>query len=147
MTMRMRAGTWAGFVTALGTTIFLLIGRYFAFLPVGIDLRRLALYVDPDIHPILAIEAGAVNHVVAGSAIGFLYGWLILHFSARTGIAFLMISWFALMLIILPAIGDGLFGLRAGSALAVWTFVLHVIFGASMGRLAQLRVPKFDSEH
>jgi hypothetical protein len=145
MTMRIRAGMWAGFFTALGTTIFLLIGRYGGFLPPGIDLRRLALYVDPGSHPILAIEAGAANHVVAGSLIGVLYGWLISNLSARTGIAFLMISWFTLMLVILPAIGDGFFGLRTGPGLAVWTLVLHVVFGASMGRLSQLRVEKFQS--
>ena len=45
----------------------------------------------------------------------------------------------------LPATGQGLFGLHAGPALAIWTFVLHVIFGASMGTLAHLRLLKLDA--
>lgn len=146
MTMRIRVGILAGFVTALATTIFLIVGRHGGLLPPSLDLSRLAFYVDPGSHPILAIEAGAVNHVAAGSLIGLLYGWLIPHLCARTGIAFLMVSWFTLMLVILPAIGDGFFGLRAGAALAVWTFLLHVVFGAIMGRLAQLRQRALKSQ-
>lgn len=142
MTPHVRAGLRAGFVTALCTTIFLFIGASAGFLPAGMNLGGMALYIDPVAHPVLAQAVGAVNHVAAGSAIGFVYGWLVPRFSILTGVAFLMISWFSLMLIALPGIGQGLFGLRDGPTLAIWTFVLHVIFGAVMGRLALLKLSK-----
>ncbi|TIP18458.1 hypothetical protein [Mesorhizobium sp.] len=140
MKPHVRAGLWAGFITALMTTIFLFIGGSAGFLPDRMNLSGMAVYVIPTVHPILAQAVGAINHVVAGSAIGFLYGWLVPRLSILTGVAFLMISWLSLMLIALPAIGQGLFGIHGGSALAIWTFVLHVIFGAAMGRLARLKL-------
>jgi hypothetical protein len=142
MTPRIRAGLWAGFITVTGTTLVLLIGRSAGLLPQGMDLGGMALYVDPATHPALARSVGAVNHIAAGSAIGFLYGWLVPRFSSLSGVAALMISWFTLMLVALPATGQGLFGLNAGPTLAIWTFVLHVIFGAIMGRLAQLSLSR-----
>lgn len=142
MNARMRAGLWAGFITVIGTTLFLLAGRAIGFLPPILDIRVMAVYVDPVVYPSLAAGAGLINHIAAGSAIGLVYGWLAPRFSVPTGIATLMVVWLMVMLIGLPLTGRGLFGLRQGPTLMIWTVALYIIFGAVMGVIARIRVSK-----
>ncbi|WP_352778446.1 DUF6789 family protein [Mesorhizobium sp. M0913] len=140
MTNRARAGLWAGLIIALATTAFLLAGRF--MLPEGMDLRHMALFVDPAKHSRLALAIGALNHILAGSVIGLLYGQLAPRFTPMTGIAALMISWAALMLVGLPLTGRSPFGIEDGVSLAVWTLALHIAFGAALGVLANLTLAR-----
>jgi hypothetical protein len=136
----MRAGLWAGFVTAAGTTAFLLAAG--SLLPDGMDLRGMAFIVDPLKYPGAALAIGAVNHIAAGSAIGLIYGRLTPRFTPLTGIACLMVFWLAVMLVGFPLVGRGLFGLRDGVSLLLWTLALFIIFGAAMGVLARWRLAR-----
>jgi hypothetical protein len=142
MNLRARTGLWAGFITALGMTALLLVGGYLQIFPPLMHLQSMALVVDPIDSPRLALIVGAVNHTAAGAAIGLLYGWLAPRFSPMTGIAALMISWTTLMLAVLPLTGHGFFGLREGPSLALWTLLLHTIFGFVLGTLARLRLAR-----
>jgi hypothetical protein len=136
--MRARAGLWAGFITAVGTTAFLI--AFGSMLPDGMDLRGMAFFVDRVNHPGLAQALGAVNHIAAGAGIGLVYGWLAPRFTLVTGMICLMLFWLVLMLAGFPLVGLGLFGWRDGISLMICTFIMFNIFGMVLAMLARWRL-------
>jgi hypothetical protein len=71
-------------------TALLLVGGYLDLFPPLMNLRSMALVVDPSKSPGPALAVGAVNHTAAGTAIGLLYGRLAPRFTPMTGIAALL---------------------------------------------------------
>ncbi len=142
MNFRTRAGLWAGFITASGMTALLLVGGYLDLFPPLLNLRNMALIVDPATSPRPALVVGTVNHTAAGALVGLLYGRLAPRFTPLTGVAALLMVWTGLMVTALPLTGHGLFGLRDGAALALWTLLLHALFGFILGSLARARLAR-----
>jgi hypothetical protein len=137
MTTKAGSGLAAGTVTVILTTILLAIGQPAGLLPAGMDLRAMAPLVDREASPGLALAAGALGHCIAGALIGLAYGRFARRFGPVSGILFLLPVWLLLMVVALPATGQGFFGLRQGVSLAIGTLLLHVVFGAVMGALAR----------
>ncbi|MFP3943795.1 MAG: DUF6789 family protein [Alphaproteobacteria bacterium] len=52
---------------------------------------------------------------------------------AVKGIAFSIVAWIAMMVIVMPMAGAGFFGLAMGVGAPIATLVLHIIFGAVLG--------------
>lgn len=59
------------------------------------------------------------------------------------GIVLGLVAWLAMMLVVMPMAGQGLFGVAIGPAAPIMTAVLHVVFGAVMGWVyaAQISTP------
>lgn len=49
------------------------------------------------------------------------------------GIAFGVVAWLAMMIVVMPMASAGFFGLSLGIMVPVMTLVLHIIFGAVLG--------------
>ena len=62
------------------------------------------------------------------------------------GATFGVIAWFCMMVAFLPMIGFGLFGAGTGPTIAVAAFVIHLIFGLTMGEIYHLLVHYFPGE-
>jgi hypothetical protein len=48
-------------------------------------------------------------------------------------------AWLGMMIIVMPMAGAGLFGMNLGIMAPVMTLVLHVVFGAVLGAVYQMR--------
>jgi hypothetical protein len=55
------------------------------------------------------------------------------------GIAFGILAWLAMMIMVMPMAGAGLFGMNSGIMAPMMTLILHVIFGAVPGAVFQMR--------
>lgn len=53
--------------------------------------------------------------------------------AATRGIGFGVAAWLAMMVMVMPMAGAGMFGLALGMMAPVMTLVLHIIFGAVLG--------------
>jgi hypothetical protein len=62
------------------------------------------------------------------------------------GVVFSISAWMVMMVVVMPAAGAGLFGVANGIGPAIATLVLHVVFGAVLGRVyGALRVPSHQA--
>jgi len=57
------------------------------------------------------------------------------------GIVFGVAAWLAMMIMVMPMAGAGLFGMNFGVMAPMMTLVLHIIFGAVLGGVYGARVP------
>ena len=126
----------AGFVGALAMSLAAL-GLRLAGLPsfdfgelIATKLLRVATG-----HP---TRLGTLLHFVVGIVLGFVYA-LIFHLALADLLAgsewlrggvYGVALWLVMMLVVLPALGEGAFGRRLGGAVAAVTLVLHLIYGA-----------------
>ena len=58
--------------------------------------------------------------------------------SLKKGIAFGVGAWLLMMIMVMPMAGAGFFGLSLGIMAPMMTLVLHVIFGAVLGKVFEL---------
>ncbi len=79
-----------------------------------------------------------IAHFVIGSLVwGGLFAWLeprlpgVSH--TRRGVLFGVLAWLVMMLLFMPLLGGGLFGLQFSALTPIVTVVLHVIYGAMLG--------------
>jgi len=57
------------------------------------------------------------------------------------GILFGVAAWLAMMIMVMPMAGAGLFGMNFGIMAPMMTLVLHIVFGAVLGAVYGARVP------
>ncbi|MFT7508291.1 MAG: hypothetical protein ACI9KS_000458 [Sulfitobacter sp.] len=57
------------------------------------------------------------------------------------GIVFGVGAWLAMMIVVMPMAGAGLFGMNFGIMAPMMTLVLHIVFGAVLGAVYGSRVP------
>ncbi len=55
------------------------------------------------------------------------------------GIVFGVAAWLGMMIIVMPMAGAGLFGMNLGIMAPIMTLVLHIVFGAVLGAVYQMR--------
>jgi len=85
---------------------------------------------------------GWILHFFIGSVLwGVLFGLLQSVLPGDRPVAralwFSVVAWLAMMVIVMPLAGQGLFALKIGVMAAVATLVLHLIWGASLGLIYQ----------
>jgi Family of unknown function (DUF6789) len=87
----------------------------------------------------IQIAAAWVDHFIVGT---LLWGPIFAAFDATTdekrprwqkGLMFGVIAWFLMMIIFMPVIGAGLFGLRLGIVEPVGMLGLHLVYGLAIG--------------
>jgi hypothetical protein len=135
---RILTGLRAGLIAAIITTIINLAGRAAGVLSEAMDLKLMAEFaIDPAAHPAGALALGSVIHIIAGGVVGSIYAFLVRSYTAKSGLFFMLAFWLVMMLVVSPLAQRGLFGIKLGLAFPIATLILHVVFGAVMGSLAQ----------
>ena len=85
-----------------------------------------------------AAMMGWVAHFMIG-VLGYGIGFSILHKMLPgnsllvKGIIMGVLGWLMMMVVVMPMMGAGLFGMKMGMMAPVMTLMLHVIFGAALG--------------
>jgi len=129
---RYLAGIGAGFIATLVLSVIMVLKASLGLLPNLNVPEMLAGMMGAS--PI----AGWIAHFVIGTIFWGLLFVAVPHVTRSRnflikGTAFGVVAWVAMMLIIMPMAGAGLFGLGLGPAAPVMTLILHVVFGVVLG--------------
>jgi hypothetical protein len=128
-------GTVAGGVaTAVLSAVMLLVGAT-GFEP-QLELTRMLLALVDE--PQTQFALGWTLHIVIGSlGLGALFAYIEPRLGADThtksGILFGVIAWLVMMLVIMPAAGDGYFGFQVSHVAPIIMLVQQVLYGAVLG--------------
>ncbi len=77
----------------------------------------------------------AIGTIVFGGAFALFNGFIPGKSQVTKGVVFGIVAWLLMMVMIMPMAGAGLFGLNLGIMAPMMTFVLHIIFGAVLGKV------------
>lgn len=131
------SGFASGLIATLVLSVFMIaktmIGMMPAFNAIRDNAHLVSIFTALPPSPVL----GWVTHFAIGTILwGATYTWLrpkLPSSGILAGMAFGVIAWFAMMIIFMPVVGHGLFGLKIGFPVAVATLILHLIYGAALG--------------
>jgi len=70
-----------------------------------------------------------------GGAFAFLYDVIPGGSATLKGIAFGVAAWLGMMIVVMPMVGAGFFGMNLGLTAPVMTLALHIIYGAVLGKV------------
>jgi H+-transporting ATPase len=132
-----KAGLFAGFVATLLLSLLMAIKDFAGVLKQLNPIDNILFITDQISGVELPPPVGWILHFFIGAVIyGLAYSWIsprIPGSDVIRGLVFGVVAWLAMMLLFMPAAGDGLFGLVIGPEIAVTTLVLHLIYGAVLG--------------
>lgn len=74
-----------------------------------------------------------IGVIVWGAGFPVLFNLIPGSSSVSKGIVFGIAAWLMMMLVIMPMVGAGFFGLKMGIMAPVMTLILHAIFGSLLG--------------
>jgi hypothetical protein len=103
-------------------------------------------------HPHEVFLIGLLLHIVIGFLFGLIYivfverGWLFVTHAPFTFLSlfvYAVLSWIVAGVVIYPALGLGLFGLKEGKHVWLETITSHLILGASLWLLVQYFQPVY----
>lgn len=126
------AGMVAGFAATVVLSLIMLVKSAIGLLPELNVIRMLANFVNGP------LASGWILHFIIGTVV---WGILFVLYQQMTlrrnfvvkGMLFATAAWLAMMLVVFPLAGAGLFGLVIGPMAPVMTLILHLIFGAILG--------------
>lgn len=125
-------GILAGCIATVVLSI-VMIAKTFAHMLPAFDTIRM-------IHSLTGgpLISGWLGHFVIGALIwgtlfAIIYRGLPSGVGLIKGLAFGVLAWLAMMLVFLPLVGAGFFGLAIGWPVAVAALVLHLIYGSVLG--------------
>lgn len=133
--------TWramvAGFAATIVLSMMMLIKSAAGVMPYADPIEALTKVSTMWLGTPLQPWVGWVEHFLMGTVLwGIVFavietalpgpGWL-------RGVLFSIGAWFAMMLILMPLAGAGLFGLGLGWGIPIMTLVLHMMWGAILG--------------
>ncbi|THF67989.1 MAG: hypothetical protein E8G75_13720 [Sulfitobacter sp. SK025] len=81
-----------------------------------------------------------IGTIAWGGGFAILYSHIPGTGAVAKGIVFGIAAWLGMMVVVMPMAGAGLFGMNMGIMAPVMTLVLHVIFGAVLGAVYNMRV-------
>ena len=127
-------GMIAGLVATLVLSALMVMKAKMGILP-ELDLPKMiaGMMSKPD-EPMLgwAIHF-MIGVVLYGVAIALLGGRLPSDGSIGRGVLIAVAGWLVMMVMLMPMVGAGMFGMKMGMMAPVMTLVLHLIFGAVLG--------------
>lgn len=125
-------GLIAGLVATIIVSLAVILQQALGILPQLSTIRVLAQMLGYQ-----SIAVGWAAHFIVGVLLwGPLYAWLDPKSSYPhwfIGMMFATFVWLGVMLVIMPAVGAGLFGIELGIVTPTATLVLHWIYGAALG--------------
>lgn len=133
-----RNGLIAGFAATLVLSVMMILKSVMGLMPAVNAIRMLTQMGAAYFHTPAVPIVGWVAHFVIGTiAWGLVFAAAYRIWPGRSpavkGIAFSVLAWLMMMIIVMPMAGAGLFGISLGMAAPVATLVLHVVFGAVLG--------------
>ena len=75
-----------------------------------------------------------IGTVAWGGGFAILYDMIPGGSATLKGVVFGIVAWLGMMIVIMPMAGAGFFGMNFGVMAPVMTLVLHIIFGAVLGK-------------
>jgi uncharacterized membrane protein YagU involved in acid resistance len=85
---------------------------------------------------------GFAMHLVNGVLLALLYAVLVAQWLPGTpwmkGIIYGILLWLGMMLVVLPALGDGVLGLKTSRAVAPSALAAHLLYGLSLGLISRI---------
>lgn len=130
----------AGFLGAAAMSVFGLFTRL-AGLP-AVDLGQIVATKLVGIHVERDTRLGIGLHLVVGVVLALFYGTIIRQLVVAfpgwlRGPAFGVVVWLVVMLLVMPLVGEGAFGVRVSRWLAPIALVTHLVYGAILGAVAR----------
>jgi len=106
----------------------------------------MGLIPELDVAAMLAMMMGAplivgwIAHFIIGTlawggAFAFLYDVIPGGSATLKGIVFGVAAWLGMMIVVMPMVGAGFFGMNLGLTAPVMTLALHIIYGAVLGKV------------
>ena len=132
------AGLLAGFVATVVLSVMMVIKGMMGVMP------------ELDVAAMIGMMMGAsvavgwvipfmIGTIAWGGGFAVLYNVIPGSSAMLKGIVFGIAAWLGMMIMIMPMAGAGLFGMNMGIMAPMMTLVLHVIFGAVLGAVYQMR--------
>ncbi|OSP53422.1 DUF6789 family protein [Pseudoruegeria sp. SK021] len=130
----LKGGIVAGFAATVVLSLLMIVKGMMGLMPELDVAAMLATMVGAP------ISVGWIVHFMIGTLAwggGFavLYRAIPGRSAVTKGIVFGIAAWLGMMIVVMPMAGAGLFGMNLGILAPVMTFVLHVIFGAVLGKV------------
>ncbi|MEO6897543.1 MAG: DUF6789 family protein [Caldimonas sp.] len=127
-------GMLAGLIATLVLSALMVLKTMMGLMP-QLDLPKMiaGMMGSPDTPLIGWIVHFAIGIVVYGIAIAVLDSKLPGRTHVAHGVMLGVIGWLAMMLMLMPMAGAGLFGMNMGIMAPMMTLILHLIFGAVLG--------------
>ena len=128
----------AAFAATLVLSLLMVIKSMLGILPqfnvVAILAWTIAVHLHVTPGPLIGWGAHFLIGVVGwGGLYAALYPWLPGRDALSKALYFALLAWLAMMLLFLPAVGAGYFGLKLGQRVAIAALVLHLAWGAVLG--------------
>ncbi len=140
--MPMIKGFFAGFAATIVLSLFMIMKEQMGMMP-DFDIIQMLTKMSGASSPL----AGWLMHFMIGN---ILWGGLFAQFQDRIpggnmmirGIVFGIGAWILMMVMVMPMVGAGIFGMRFGMAAPIMTLLLHIVFGATLGAVYGWRIFK-----
>ncbi|MER3398280.1 MAG: hypothetical protein C4315_12415 [Chloroflexota bacterium] len=102
----------------------------------GLDLSRVIVTKFQGFHANSYSQLGLAAHLLVGFVLGAFYGSFFHPFPRSleilNGILYGLILWLILMLAVLPAVGEGYFGVKLGRTARISSLVSHLAYGLTL---------------
>jgi uncharacterized membrane protein YagU involved in acid resistance len=137
MTLNVRAGLIAGFIATIVLSILMIAKSSAGLMPQLNPIKDIVHVADQPTGMTLPLPFGWIGHFVLGTVVwGVIYAALQASLPGAPvvkGLVFGALAWLAMMIILMPLAGHGLFALLLGPQATVAALVLHLIYGAVLG--------------
>lgn len=128
----LKAGFLAGFVATVVLSVMMLAKAMMGIMPeLDVIAMLSAMMGTPAVMGWIAHFM--IGTVAWGGGFAILYNALPGSGAVGKGIVFGIAAWLAMMIMVMPMAGAGLFGMSFGIMAPMMTLILHIIFGAVMG--------------
>lgn len=129
----LKNGFLAGFVATAVLSVLMVAKGMMGVLPELDVAAMLAMMMGA---PIIVgwIAHFMIGTVAWGGGFAILYDMIPGGSAVLKGIVFGIVAWLGMMIVIMPMTGAGFFGMNFGVMAPVMTLVLHIIFGAVLGK-------------
>lgn len=135
--MHARNGMTAGLVATVVLSLIMIMKGVMGMMPQVNAIQALAKISATYFGMPLLPWVGWIEHFVIGTVLwGLIFAATINIWPGGytvKGIVFSVVAWLAMMIIMMPMAGAGLFGLNLGMAAPMGTLVLHLVYGAVLG--------------
>ena len=137
-------GLLSGLIATVVMTVFMMIGKATGMAPMDLLLMMGRKILGSEAVEKKTRMFGMLQHLIVGTVWGIVYIAAVgnqLYFtelSIRSGLLFALIPWLIMMLVMMPMMGVGVFGLKKSPRVLVLTLLLHLIYGGTLGYIASV---------
>jgi hypothetical protein len=139
---RVLAGFWWGVVATLAMSVVMIAATITGLSPMPAPIPA-ALVTDvlgPGLPKPAMMLLAALSHLAYGGVWGAILASAVRPVTIGKGLLLGAILWLIMQVVVLPYLGWGAFGLAITPRIAIATLVLHLIYGAVLGWLADRHV-------